>query len=57
LSKTPGSINWAGPKLGEHTEQVLKGGLELAEDKYDEWLASGVISDHETSKLKNNSTK
>ena len=24
LSKTPGSINWAGPKLGEHTEQVLK---------------------------------
>lgn len=57
LSKTPGSINWAGPKLGEHTEQVLKGELELAEDKYDEWLASGVISDHETSKLKNNNTK
>lgn len=24
LSKTPGKIRWAGPKLGEHTEEVLK---------------------------------
>ncbi|WP_241840605.1 CaiB/BaiF CoA transferase family protein [Fictibacillus sp. S7] len=29
MSKTPGRINWAGPKLGEHTEEVLKK-LEIA---------------------------
>lgn len=23
LSRTPGSIRWAGPRLGEHTEELL----------------------------------
>ncbi|MEH7176846.1 CaiB/BaiF CoA transferase family protein [Neobacillus vireti] len=52
FSKTPGSINWAGPKLGEHTEEVLKGKLKVSEDKYSEWKDSGIISDQESMKLK-----
>ncbi|MDM5340215.1 CaiB/BaiF CoA-transferase family protein [Fictibacillus enclensis] len=34
MSKTPGRINWAGPKLGEHTEEVLKK-LEIAKQPMD----------------------
>lgn len=25
LSDTPGAVDWVGPELGEHNEQVLKG--------------------------------
>jgi formyl-CoA transferase len=25
LSETPGETRWLGPKLGEHTEEVLRG--------------------------------
>jgi formyl-CoA transferase len=25
LSDTPGSVRWAGPELGEHTDEVLTG--------------------------------
>lgn len=35
LSATPGSIRWAGPRLGEHTDEVL-GSLELAPADADE---------------------
>lgn len=33
LSKTPGSTRWAGPSLGQHTEEVLRSelGLDLKE--------------------------
>ncbi|SDN05022.1 formyl-CoA transferase [Fictibacillus solisalsi] len=34
MSKTPGRINWAGPKLGEHTDEVLKK-LEIAKQPID----------------------
>ncbi|WP_026676313.1 CaiB/BaiF CoA transferase family protein [Fictibacillus gelatini] len=43
LSETPGSIKWAGPKLGEHTEEVLKETLGITEQKYKELKDSGVI--------------
>ncbi|HEU4600810.1 MAG TPA: CaiB/BaiF CoA-transferase family protein [Steroidobacteraceae bacterium] len=29
LSETPGATRWAGPKIGEHTDEVLKGLLQL----------------------------
>jgi crotonobetainyl-CoA:carnitine CoA-transferase CaiB-like acyl-CoA transferase len=25
LSDTPGSVNWLGPRLGEHNDEVFKG--------------------------------
>jgi len=33
LSDTPGSVNWLGPSLGEHNDEILGGllGLDAAE--------------------------
>ena len=33
LSHTPGDIHWAGPALGEHTDQVLQGMLGLSREQ------------------------
>ncbi|MED2974096.1 CaiB/BaiF CoA-transferase family protein [Fictibacillus sp. B-59209] len=52
FSETPGNINWAGPKIGEHTEQILKETLGVSDLQYTEWKDSGVISDHESLRLK-----
>jgi crotonobetainyl-CoA:carnitine CoA-transferase CaiB-like acyl-CoA transferase len=43
LSETPGKINWAGPKLGEHTEEILKGTLGLISEDIKKMIKNGVI--------------
>lgn len=43
LSRTPGSIEHAGPKLGEHTTEVLRDWLSLSESEIDELRAEGVV--------------
>ena len=43
LSATPGSVEWAGPALGEHNEEVLGGILGLGADEMAQLRADGVI--------------
>ena len=43
LSDTPGEIEWAGPVLGEHNEEVFGGILGLDEDSMNQLRADGVI--------------
>jgi crotonobetainyl-CoA:carnitine CoA-transferase CaiB-like acyl-CoA transferase len=43
LSETPGKINWAGPKLGEHTEEILKEKLGLSTEEINRMIESGII--------------
>jgi formyl-CoA transferase len=43
LSRTPGRIEHAGPRLGEHTAEVLGEWLGLGEDDLQELAAQGVI--------------
>jgi formyl-CoA transferase len=35
LSDTPGRVNWAGPGLGEHNDEILKGQLGLSDAQID----------------------
>jgi crotonobetainyl-CoA:carnitine CoA-transferase CaiB-like acyl-CoA transferase len=42
LSKTPGSVEWLGPKLGEHNVEVLKG-IGLSEHQIQQLAGKGVI--------------
>jgi formyl-CoA transferase len=43
LSRTPGSVRWPGPALGEHNEEVFKGVLNLSEDRIRSLHEAGVI--------------
>ncbi|KAG2426510.1 hypothetical protein HXX76_011737 [Chlamydomonas incerta] len=43
LSATPGATRWAGPELGEHTEQVLKSELGLTDSELEALRAKGAI--------------
>jgi formyl-CoA transferase len=43
FSETPGTIRWVGPKLGEHTDQVLKERLGLDDDALASLRADGII--------------
>jgi crotonobetainyl-CoA:carnitine CoA-transferase CaiB-like acyl-CoA transferase len=43
LSETPGSVRTPSPLLGEHTEEVLRGLLELGTDEVAKRRAAGVI--------------
>lgn len=43
LSRTPGGTRWAGPALGEHTEQVLMGDLGYSRQRLDELRAAGAV--------------
>jgi succinyl-CoA:(S)-malate CoA-transferase subunit B len=43
LSDTPGSVNWLGPKLGEHNDEVFKGLLDMADDEIRKLQSAGVI--------------
>jgi len=44
LDRTPGSTQWAGPNLGEHTQSVLADWLEADDLSIDLWTKEGVIS-------------
>jgi succinyl-CoA:(S)-malate CoA-transferase subunit B len=43
LSETPGSVDRAGPKLGEHTEEILSGLLDLDSARIEALRQRGVI--------------
>jgi crotonobetainyl-CoA:carnitine CoA-transferase CaiB-like acyl-CoA transferase len=43
LSDTPGSVNWLGPRLGEHNDEILKGLLGLTDDDLRRLAAEGVV--------------
>lgn len=43
LSRTPGRIDHLGPRLGQHTDEVLKGLLGLSDSEVDELRAQHVI--------------
>lgn len=43
LSETPGSIKWAGPTLGKHTEQVLKRIPSIDNEYLQELKSKGII--------------
>ena len=44
LSKTPGSIRWAGPdRLGQHTAEVLADLLDLTPDQVEKLQKSGIV--------------
>jgi len=43
LLDTPGKINWLGPELGEHTEEVLQEALSLDKEQIESLKKKGVI--------------
>ncbi|MBF5028791.1 CoA transferase [Micromonospora sp. ANENR4] len=43
LSRTPGRLRSVGPRLGEHTDEVLRQVLRLADDRITELRAAGAI--------------
>lgn len=43
LSATPGSIDWSGPTLGEHNDEVFGGILGLDADALDQLRSDGII--------------
>ena len=43
LSDTPGRVNWLGPALGQHNEEVYKDSLGLSADEISRLQAAGVI--------------
>jgi formyl-CoA transferase len=43
LSKTPGRINWPGPKIGQHNDEVYGGLLDYPEEKLEELRKEGII--------------
>lgn len=43
LSETPGKINWPGPELGEHNDEIYKGVLGLSEAEIAKLREQGII--------------
>ncbi len=41
--RTPGSTRWAGPELGQHTDEVLMGQLGLQRGQIQELRRAGAI--------------
>ena len=48
LSETPGALEWSGPKIGQHNEEVLNN--ILGKEQYDELLRKGIIGSEKESK-------
>jgi crotonobetainyl-CoA:carnitine CoA-transferase CaiB-like acyl-CoA transferase len=43
MSETPGTIEWAGPKLGQHTNEVLGDKINLSVDEIQKLKEKGII--------------
>lgn len=43
LSATPGSVDWTGPRLGEHNDEIYKGLLGLSDQEIQELLKEKII--------------
>lgn len=43
FSETPGEVKWAGAKLGEHTQEVLKSMLGKSQEEIDALYEAGII--------------
>ncbi len=43
LSKTPGQIQWPGPALGQHNEEIYQGLLGLSAETLEEYKTRGII--------------
>jgi crotonobetainyl-CoA:carnitine CoA-transferase CaiB-like acyl-CoA transferase len=43
LSETPGGVDWAGPELGQHTNEILEGLLGLSPERLAELRECGII--------------
>lgn len=43
MSETPGEINWLGPELGQHTDEVMKHWLAYDNDKIQKLKDQGII--------------
>ncbi|PLS18583.1 carnitine dehydratase [Bacillus sp. M6-12] len=43
LSETPGETEWVGPKLGEHTQEVLQKSLNLTDEQITKLESKGII--------------
>lgn len=44
MSLTPGAIEWAGPKLGQHTEEVLSEKMNLSNEEIETLKQKGIIN-------------
>jgi len=43
LNGTPGKVNWLGPKLGSHTDEVLRDVLALDAEKIQRLKEKGIV--------------
>jgi crotonobetainyl-CoA:carnitine CoA-transferase CaiB-like acyl-CoA transferase len=43
LCRTPGATRWAGPALGQHTDEILRGELGMADSEIAALRAKGAI--------------
>lgn len=51
LSETPGDIDWAGPKLGQHNEEIFNNILKLSKAEIDRLIEKGIIGKSEEIKV------
>ncbi|KQL52214.1 hypothetical protein AN964_00770 [Heyndrickxia shackletonii] len=43
MSETPGDIEWAGPRLGQHTKEILSDKVHLSEEEIKELQEKGIV--------------
>ena len=43
LSDTPGGVHWVGPELGQHTDEVLTGMLDLGAEELERLRRDGIV--------------